>query len=85
MGRCAAVDQIEKLCKKTDAIVWCISPKTLSAGVKIEIVGWSTMDDVKAAPQRWTGKHLPRPIFNHQVDQEQLRPVADLLAALKTA
>lgn len=85
MGRCVAVGQIDSLRQKADAIVWCISPPVLEAGMKIDIVGWNTIDDVSRARRLMTGPKGRRQVYNHQVDQSALRSCAGLLDTLKTA
>lgn len=84
LGRCIAVRQLPKLQKKADAVLWCVTPQKLSPGIAVKIIGWNTIDDVAAAPQRSTGPTGRRQVDNHQVDLLSVRPLEELLLILST-
>ena len=79
-GRCVAVKQLPKLLRKADVIVWCVCPEELQPGMQVSIRGWSTLSDVQAAPQRWTGPARGRRVHNHQVSELTLRDIHTLIA-----
>ena len=73
MGRSITPNNVETIRRKADAIVWCSLD-----GAEVTIHGWSTVDDVAAAPLMSSGpKH--HPITTHQVPAESLRPMERLL------
>lgn len=73
MGRSVAPGQVRSLRGKADAIVWCSLE-----GNDVTLHGWSTLDDVEAAPMTTTGpEHYPA--ATHQVPVESLRPLEQLL------
>jgi len=76
-GRCVAVAQIGKLKREADLIVWCTTPKQMAANIQMNILGWSTIEDVENAEKRVTGP-AHNQIHNYQLDQ--IRPLADFLA-----
>ena len=78
--RCVAVKQLPKLLRKADLIVWCVCPEQLEPGIEVSQRGWSTLADVQAAPQRWTGPARGRKVHNHQLDESALRPISTLSA-----
>lgn len=80
LGRCVAVDQLEKLNAKSEGVVWCHSPTVLAPGVSVEIVGWSTIADIRAAPVKWTGPSGGRQVNNHQVEAPSVRSTDSLIA-----
>ncbi len=73
MGRSVTPNNVETIRRKADAIVWCSLD-----GTEVTVHGWSTVDDVAAAPLTTSG---PRhhPVTTHQVPVESLRPVERLL------
>jgi hypothetical protein len=72
-GRSVAPGQLPGLREKADAIVWCSID-----GEKATLHGWSTIDDVEAAPLAMTG--TPQyPATTHQVPVDGLRPLEDLV------
>jgi hypothetical protein len=81
MGRCIAVNQLPKLKAKADGVVWCTSPAKLEPGITVEILAWSTIDDIETAPKRMTGPAHRRQVYNHQLDPQTLRPLDTLLAS----
>lgn len=83
MGRCVAVDQLEKLAAKADGVLWCVSSSQLVSGVRVELAGWSSIADIRAAPRRWTGPRGRRQVDNHQVDPDRITPLSELLESLK--
>jgi hypothetical protein len=83
-GRCIAVPQLPKLRAKADCVLWCTSPKVLVAGIRVMLVGWNTVDDIAAAPRRWTGPAWGRQVDNYQLDSQTIRPMAALLKELGT-
>jgi hypothetical protein len=71
-GRSVAPGQVASLRGKSDAIVWCSLEEN-----EVTLHGWSTLDDVEAAPMTATGtEHFPA--VTHQVPVEDLR-LLDLL------
>ena len=79
LGRCIAVSQLPKLQKKVDLVIWCVSPTNLQSGALVRLVGWSTVEDVAAAPKKYTGPKNRRQVHNYQLDQENLREMTSLL------
>ena len=72
-GRSVAPGQISSLRGKADAIVWCSLE-----GSDVTLHGWSTPDDVEAAPMTATGtEHFPA--VAHQLHVEDLRLLDQLL------
>ena len=63
---------VEGIRRKADAVVWCSLDGTV-----VTVHGWSTPDDILAAPLAATG---PRhhPVEAHQVPVEELRPLDGL-------
>lgn len=82
LGRCIAVDQLAKLKNKASRVVWCVTPSNLKPGITVEIVGWSTIDDIEGAPSRHTSVNGGQSVHNYQVDIVSLRPPEDLMAEL---
>ena len=78
MGRCISVDQIGKLEKKADAIVWCTSPEMLAPGICVEIVGWNKVSEVRQSPRRMTGPKNGRKVDNFLMDISDIRDFSDL-------
>ena len=78
MGRCIAVDQYEKLRRKADLIIWCVSAVELKPQMQVKIVGWNLVSDVSSAPQRLTGPSNGRKVNNYQLDSAMLRPIENL-------
>lgn len=87
MGRCVACNQLPKLRVKADAIVWCVANlpnvKTPAEARKyrtleVEIVGYSTIEDVGSAPVRFTGPAWGRKVQNHQLDNDSIRQITEL-------
>ncbi|MEJ5223327.1 MAG: hypothetical protein WHV44_02645 [Anaerolineales bacterium] len=83
LGRCIAVAQLPALAKKADCILWCVTdapkPDADPAPVEVEIAGWSTLDEVRAAPIRFTGTGAMRRVQNHQLDVNHLHPFSTFL------
>jgi hypothetical protein len=72
-GRSVAPGQIGSLRAKADAIVWCSLE-----GNEVTLHGWSTLDDIEAAPMTATGtEHFPA--VTHQLPVEDLRLLERLL------
>ena len=82
MGRCIAVDQLEKLKKKADLLVWCISASKLEPLMNVELVGWNLISDIPSAPRRLTGPANGRQVDNYQLDPEMIRPIETLQSHL---
>ena len=78
MGRCISVDQIGKLEKKADIIIWCISPNILAAGISVSVAGWNKVSEVRQAPRRLTGPPNGRKVENFQFEVSGIRDIADL-------
>lgn len=83
LGRCIAVEQLPALTKKADLVLWCVTdapdPDSDPAPVEVEIAGWSTLDEVRAAPIRFTGTGAMRRVQNHQLDVNHLHPFSTFL------
>lgn len=83
LGRCIAVEQLPALEKKADLVLWCVTDAPGmdddAQPVMVEIVGWSTLDEVRAAPVRWTGTGAMRRVQNYQLDEASLRPFSTFL------
>ena len=71
-GRSVAPGQITSLREKVDAIVWCSI-----AGNDVTLRGWSTIDDIEAAPLAMTGT-AQYPATTHQLAVADLRPMDGL-------
>ena len=82
MGRCIAVDQFEKLKKKADLLVWCISASKLEPLMNVDIVGWNLIEDIPSAPRRLTGPANGRKVDNYQLGSEMIRPIDTLQSYL---
>jgi len=90
LGRCIAVNQLQALDHKADGILWCIlhesarRPRsiwqTLDA-VRVSIAGYSTISDVHQAPIRLTGRAGMPQIKNHQIAEQDLRPLDELISS----
>ena len=78
MGRCISVDQIGKLERKADIIIWCISPKTLNPGISVSVAGWNKVSEVRQAPRRLTGPQNGRKVENFQFEIGGIRDIEDL-------
>lgn len=90
LGRCIAVRQYDALCQKCDLVLWCVLPRPIPVIETIEYdeymvdVGrWSTLEDIKTAPQVWTGSGSMRKVYNYQLDEKSLRDSESLLKVLK--
>jgi hypothetical protein len=78
MGRCIAIDQLGKLEKKADIIIWCTSPNILTPGINVEVVGWNKVSEVGKSPRRMTGPKNGRKVDNFQLDIKEIRDLSDL-------
>lgn len=78
-GRCVAVGQLPALARKADFILWTTA-EVRAATAAVSLQGWSTIEDIKSAPVRWTGPS-GKQVQNHQLDKADLRPVSHLLRA----
>jgi len=91
LGRCVAVNQLQALEHKADGILWCISHasarrpraiwQTLDA-VRVSIAGYSTISDVRQAPICLTGRAGMPQVKNHQIAEQGLRPLNELISLL---
>ncbi len=83
LGRCIAVEQFPLLQKKADVVIWCVTdppdPAEAPAPAVVDLVGWSTLEEVRAAPVRWTGAGAMRRVQNHQLDASTLHPFSTFL------
>lgn len=77
MGRCVTPAQIRGIRRKSVAIVWGVVEDEREP-VRVELVGWSTPEDVAATEVRATGPDY-KPVVNHQVDAAGLRDLQELL------
>lgn len=72
LGRCVAVSQLPRLMEKADIVVWCSATPHRHWVVDVAIEGFSTIDDIAAAPIREAGPSHSR-VENHQVRIADLR------------
>lgn len=79
-GRCVTPAQARGMQKKSDAIVWAVADDEAEP-VTVELVGWSTLEDVVATEPRATGPEY-RPIVNHQLPAEAVRDLRELSQTL---
>jgi len=91
LGRCVARSQVDAIEKKADCVVWSIL-RTGSRfdsnemrvrrllGLEVTAFGWSTIDDVRSAPIRFTGRAERPKVENHQLDDNAIRPFSVLLS-----
>lgn len=77
MGRCVAVQQLKFLQRKANVVMWCITPDDIEVGMRVDIAGWNTIEDISKAPRRMTGPHARLQVDNHQIAPEKLRPLVD--------
>ncbi len=78
LGRCIAVNQLSNLRAKADLVVWCVCPTKIEPGISVRLKGFSLISDIANAPRRNTGPVNARQVFNHQLNDDQLRDM-DLL------
>jgi hypothetical protein len=79
-GRCVATAQLTALKRKADAIIWTFAEER-GGQVRVTVVGWSTMQDIEAAPVKPTGpQHAP--VINHQVEPDKIRSAGALVRGL---
>lgn len=89
-GRCVAVNQLDRLAARTGVVLWETIDPTWEAmdtwraasTVTATFEGYSTVDDIRAAPVRMTGP-AGRQVENHQLDT--VRELGRLLDALHGA
>ncbi len=79
MGRCIAVGQFKSLQEKADMVIWCITPDKIEVDMRVNIVGWNTIEDISKAPQRMTGPP-GKQVYNYQVAPEKIRSLGDLVS-----
>lgn len=79
LGRCLAVGQIESLAMKADAVVWLTLREVGDGTVVVTLRGWSSIDDIRNAPRRMTGRPGMRQVDNYQLEEERLRLMNDLM------
>ena len=91
LGRCVAVNQLEALDHKAEGILWCIlhesarRPQAIwqtQEAVRVSIAGYSTISDVHQAPIRLTGRAGMPQVRNHQIAEQDLRPLDELVSSL---
>ncbi len=84
-GRCVQPRQLPKLRREADVVVWARltehATESLVEGrspvpITVQIIGYSTLEDVANAPLRNTGPHY-KPIYNHQLDEQSIRPTEE--------
>lgn len=83
LGRCLAVGQIESLAEKAEAVFWLTLREAGDGTVVVTLRGWSTIDDIRSAPRRRTGRPTMRQVYNYQLEEGQLRPMDDLVVTLR--
>lgn len=78
-GRCISVKQFETLKHKATHIIWC-SSNIISDDPSwyVDLLGWNLISDIENFTKRWTGP-TGKQIFNFQGEEEQLRPIEELL------
>jgi hypothetical protein len=81
MGRCFPPGQLRSLQRRAVGVVWGIVDLDARPTI-VELVGWSTPGDLAGSEVRATGPSY-KPIANHQIPEEQVRPLSELVGALK--
>jgi hypothetical protein len=81
-GRCVAVGQLAALRRKADSILWAYACDLSERAASVYLAGWSTLAEVEAMAPVWTGPN-GREVHNHQVAENQLRGLDELLADLR--
>jgi hypothetical protein len=79
-GRCVATSQLAALKRKAAAIIWTFTEER-DGQVRVTIVGWSTMQDIEAAPVKSTGPQHAL-VINHQVEPNNIRKPEALISGL---
>jgi hypothetical protein len=51
--------------------------------VVVTLRGWSSIDDIRNAHRRVTGRPGMRQVDNYQLEEGQLRPMNDLMVTLR--
>jgi hypothetical protein len=82
LGRCVAVGQLPSIRRKADLVAWLSVANVKDPASAIVFHGWSTIDEIAAAPIRYTGQQQ---VENHQVEDESLRPPRELMTLLSDA
>ncbi len=80
-GRCVTPAQAAGMAKKAAAIVWAVADDEADP-ITVEVVGWSTPEDVLATDIRLTGPSYKR-VANHQIEWNQIRPLEELATRLR--
>ena len=78
LGRCISVEQLPKLSKKADVVIWCVVEPEKHDEREVSLVGWNWVNEIEQAPRRYTGPHGGRQVDNHQLDESQIRPFTSL-------
>jgi hypothetical protein len=76
LGRCVTPRQLETKFARCDGVIWAVGIIDLDP-IRVGIMGWSSVSDIRAAPIRMTGPS-GRQIANHQIETEDLRPLSSL-------
>jgi hypothetical protein len=85
------MNQLQALDHKADGILWCILhesarwPQAIwqtKDAVRVSIAGYSTISDVRQAPIRLTGRAGMPQVRNHQIAEQDLRPLDELVSSL---
>ena len=84
LGRCVSVKQMPGIRAKADAVIWCVTPDSIASVTTVEIVGWNTVAEIAQMPRVLTRAGSGRPVCNHQVPVEQVRPLEELVNCLQT-
>ena len=79
LGRCVAVEQLPIIRDKADLIVWVVVSGNGALAPTVSLKGWSTIAEVQATAPRMTGWKGMRLVNNHQVEERDLHPPAELL------
>lgn len=82
LGRCVAVGQLASLEAKADVVVWCHMDD--DADGIVTLAGWSHVSGIAAAPVRMTGPKGRRQVQNHQLDDDDLKSMDELLTLFRT-
>jgi len=85
------VNQLQALDHKAEGILWCILhesarwPQAIwqtKDAARVSIAGYSTISDVHHAPIRLMGRTGMPQVKNHQIAEQDLRPLDELISLL---
>ncbi|RME59466.1 hypothetical protein D6779_04230 [Candidatus Parcubacteria bacterium] len=81
LGRCIATSQVGFLERKADAIIWTMLRRD-NGKVVVTLRGWSTIEDIRNAPIKETGRPGMRLVVNYQLAENDLRTISSLCESL---